>query len=305
MSTSSLYTPDATNPGSDPPDLNCSLSLRRVLFNYGMNAIAFGLAGLALLPLLAILYKILATGVPAFKWEMLVSLPAPAGATGVANGFANAILGTILMVSLAALVSVPTGVMTAVLLVEVKSDAVVASLIRFITKVLSGVPSIVVGVFAYGVIVLMTHSFSAIAGAFALAVIMLPIIVLTAEEALKSVPMSQRLASAALGGSRLQTTWRIVLTSALPGITTGILLAIARAAGETAPLLFTALFSQSWIEGPTSPTPSLSVLIFNYYNEPDPARSQLAWTASLVLVALVLITSVLSRLITRNRLKIR
>ncbi|MBD2123514.1 phosphate ABC transporter permease PstA [Trichocoleus sp. FACHB-262] len=304
MSTNSVPTPPPSIEANFVDTLSCPLLLRRVLFSYGMTAIAFSLAGLALLPLLAILGKILAEGVPAFKWEMLVSLPAPAGVVDMPNGFAHAILGTLTMVGLASLLSIPVGILTAIFLVEFKADVAWAKIVRFMTIVLSGVPSIVVGVFAYGVIVLTTRSFSAIAGAFALAVIMLPIVVLTTEEALKLVPVSQRLASAALGGSQLQTTWRVVITSALPGITTGILLAIARAAGETAPLLFTALFSQSWLEGLTSPTPSLSVLIFNYYNEPYPERSQLAWTASLVLLLLVVVTSLISRFLTRSRLKL-
>jgi phosphate transport system permease protein len=124
--------------------------------------------------------------------------------------------------------------------------------------------------FAYGVIVLTTKDFSALAGGFALSVIMLPVITLTTEEALKLVPVNQRLASAALGGTKLQTTFRIVVKSAIPGITTGVSLAIARAAGETAPLIFTALFSQNWSDGLISPTASLPVLIFNLYNNPDP-----------------------------------
>src|SRR6476646_7598131 len=255
MSTNSVPTPTSSTESNFVDTLSGPLSLRRVLFSYGMSAIAFSLAGLALLPLLAILGKILAEGIPVFKWEMLVSLPAPAGVVDVPNGFAHAILGTLTMVGLASLLSIPIGILTAIFLVEFKADAAWARIVRFMTTVLSGVPSIVVGVFAYGVIVLNTHSFSAIAGAFALAVIMLPIVVLTTEEALKLVPIPQRLASAALGGSRVQTTWRIVVTSALPGITTGVLLAIARAAGETAPLLFTALFSQSWLEGLTNPAP--------------------------------------------------
>jgi phosphate transport system permease protein len=154
--------------------------------------------------------------------------------------------------------------------------------------------------FAYGVVVLTTKEFSALAGGFALSVIMLPVITLTTEEALKLVPVNQRLASAALGGTKLQTTFRIVVKSAIPGITTGVSLAIARAAGETAPLIFTALFSQNWSDGLISPTASLPVLIFNLYNNPDPKINQLVWTTSIILLSLVLFFSLLSRFLGRK-----
>jgi phosphate transport system permease protein len=159
------------------------------------------------------------------------------------------------------------------------------------------------GVFAYGVLVITTKQFSAIAGGFALGVIMLPIVALTTEEALKLIPISYRLGSAALGGGRFQTTIKIVVPAAISGITTGILLAVARAAGETAPLMFTALFSQFWQEGLMSPTPSLPVLIYNYASSPFPEQNAIAWTASLVLLMLVFITGILSRIFTRKRLK--
>ncbi|HEY9845716.1 MAG TPA: phosphate ABC transporter permease PstA [Candidatus Caenarcaniphilales bacterium] len=286
-------------------ELQRPLPRGRAYFSYAMSAIAFGLTGLALLPLLAILIEILRQGLPHLRGEVFVSLPAPVGMTGVPNGFANAIMGTLLMVGIACLLSIPMGILTAIFLAEFSQGSAIASLIRFVTTVLSGVPSIVVGVFAYGVVVLAMKQFSALAGGFALAVIMLPIVVLTTEEALKLVPVSQRLASAALGTSRLQTTFRVVIATALPGIVTGVLLAIARVAGETAPLLFTALFSQNWLTGLFSPTPSLSVMIYNYANSPYIEQTQLAWTASVVLVGLVLLISVLSRLVTRQRLKIR
>ncbi|MBD2464512.1 phosphate ABC transporter permease PstA [Oscillatoria sp. FACHB-1407] len=286
-------------------DLSSPLPMKRRLFSIGMTTLAFVLAAIALLPLGAVLVEILKQGLPNLRWEVLVSLPAPIGMEDVSNGFGNAIVGTFIMVGLAALFSVPVGMLAAIFLSEFGQKAAVTETIRFIVTVLSGVPSIVVGVFAYGVIVFTTKQFSAIAGSFALAVVMLPIIVLSTEEALKLVPTNQRLASSALGANRLQTTLRVVVTSALPGITTGILLAIARAAGETAPLLFTALFSQNWPDplpgGLFSPMPSMSVLIYNYANSPFVEQNQMAWTASLVLVGLVLLTSILSRLVTRQR----
>ncbi|MEB3178295.1 MAG: phosphate ABC transporter permease PstA [Nostocaceae cyanobacterium] len=282
-------------------ELRKPLTFWRLLFSYGMTAIAFVFTALALIPLLSILAEIIGRGLSKLKPEVLVSLPAPPGLEGVTNGFANAIVGTIITVGIAAILSIPCGVMTGIYLAEFGKESRLANIVRFITQILTGVPSIVVGVFAYGVIVLTTKKFSALAGGFALSIIMLPIITLTVEEALKLIPMSLRLASAALGGTRLQTTFHVVVTAALPGITTGILLAIARAAGETAPLIFTALFSQTWSEGLFSPSASLSVLIYNNANSPYPEQNELAWTASIVLLGLVLFINIASRLLTRKR----
>ncbi|WP_373527066.1 phosphate ABC transporter permease PstA [Nostoc sp.] len=275
----------------------CSpLPPERVIFAYTMNAIAFGFTGIALIPLFSILWEILVRGISGIKPEIFVK-------TVIDNGFANAILGTIIMVGIGAVLSIPTGIMTGIFLAEFGQTSPIAGIVRFIASILTGVPSIVVGIFAYGIIVLVTKGFSAIAGGFALAVIMLPVIVLTTEESLKLIPISQRLASAALGGTRFQTTSRIVVAAAIPGITTGILLAVARAAGETAPLIFTALFSFDWSEklGLLSPTASLPVLIFNLYNDPDPEKSQLVWTTSIVLLSLILCVSIVSRLVIRQR----
>lgn len=279
--------------------------MARMVFSQGMTAIALVLTTLALLPLLSVLIEILRQGLPTLKWEVLTSLPAPVGSVGVPNGFANAIVGTLTMVGLGSLISIPIGILAAIFLAEFGKQTAIARTLRFVVTILSGIPSIVVGVFAYGVIVLAARSFSALAGGFALAVIMLPIVILSTEEALKLVPVPQRLASAALGSTHLQTTFRIVVVAALPGITTGILLAIARAAGETAPLIFTALFTQNWSEGLLKPTPSLSVLIYNYANSAYAEQNQLAWSASVILVGMVLLISLISRFVTRNRLKSR
>lgn len=279
------------------------LSLLRTSFNISMTVLAFALTGLALLPLFSILWEILRQGLPQLTWEVFTSLPAPIGVENQPNGFANAIVGTLTMVAIAALLSVPLGVMTGIFLAEFARGSTVANTIRFVTVILSSVPSVIVGVFAYGVLVITTKKFSALAGGFALSTIMLPIVALTTEEALKLVPSYYRLGSAALGGGRFQTTFRIVLPAALPAITTGVLLAVARAAGETAPLMFTALFSQFWQEGLLSPTPSLPVLIYNYASSPFKEQNAIAWTASCVLILIVLITNILSRLATRNKTK--
>jgi phosphate transport system permease protein len=275
----------------------CSpLPTRRRLFTYVMNGLAFGFTALAVVPLLSVLLEILRRGLSGLNPNMFVK-------SVIEDGFANAILGTTVMVGIAMLLSIPTGIMTGIFLAEFGQTNPIANFVRFITTILTGVPSIVVGVFAYGVIVFTTKSFSALAGGFALSVIMLPVVVLTTEEALKLVPTAQRLASAALGGTRYQTTFKVVLSSAIPGITTGVLLAVARAAGETAPLLFTALFSLDWSQNLFSPTASLPVLIFNLYNDPAPEKYQLVWTTSIVLLAFVLCISIFSRMITNKRTK--
>lgn len=282
-------------------NLTAPLPLSRRLISGGATAIALLLTVLAVLPLLSLLLEILRRGLPGLSWEVFVSLPAPVGMTNMANGFGNALLGTLIMVTVASLISVPIGIMTAIFLSEFGQGSGVTEGISFVVKVLSGVPSIVVGVFAYAVVVLATRQFSALAGSFALAVVMLPVVVLATVGALRLVPTQQRLASAALGGDRLQTTFRVVVATALPGITTGVLLAVARAAGETAPLIFTALFSANWPQRLTSPTPAMSVLIYNYARSPFTEQTEMAWTASLVLLAFVLTINVLARWVTRKR----
>jgi phosphate transport system permease protein len=265
-----------------------------------MTISALVLTVLALLPLFSILFSILQQGLPQLSWQTFTSLPAPTGMVGEPDGFGNAIIGTAVMVGIATLMSVPIGMMTAIFLAEFSQGSAIASGVRFVITILSGVPSIVVGVFAYAVIVITTKEFSALAGSFALSVVMLPIIVLSTESALLLVPKTQRLASAGLGASRFQTTLKIVLAAALPGIVTGILLAIARAAGETAPLIFTALFSDNWFDTLLSPTSSLSVLIYNYISSGFVEKYNMAWTAALVLLGLILLLNIGSRLLTRK-----
>ncbi|MEM1394750.1 MAG: phosphate ABC transporter permease PstA, partial [Cyanobacteria bacterium P01_H01_bin.150] len=250
---------------------------------------------LALLPLFSIVWEILGRGLSNLKPEMFVKQV-------IDFGFANAIVGTLTMVTIGSLFSIPLGVMTGIFLSEFGGNSKFASVVRFVTTILAGVPSIVVGVFAYGVFVATTKQFSAVAGGFALGVIMLPVIALTTEEVLKLVPNSLRLASAALGGNRFQTTFKVVLAAGLPGITTATLLAIARASGETAPLIFTALFSNFWAL-PNKPTASLPVLIYTFYQDDRPEIFQLVWTASIVLVGLIILLNLLSRIITSKKLK--
>jgi phosphate transport system permease protein len=284
---------------SGTTNLTTPLSLRRNLFDRGMTAIAFVLTILGIFPLISVLWNIIEKGLPGLTGTMF-SQPI------VEDGFANAIVGTLIMVAIGSLLSIPIGIATGIYLAEYDPAGKLNRTVRFLVTILTGVPSIVVGIFVYDVVVLVTKelfdfSHSAIAGGISLAIVMLPIIALTSEEVLKLVPSTLRMASAGLGGSKFQTISRIILPTALPAISTGVLLAISRATGETAPLLFTALFAQDWADNIFSPTASLPVLIFNLYNDSDPVKNQLVWTAALLLLGLVLIVNLPSRLLANRK----
>ena len=273
-------------------------SSKRNVIGLVMNCLVFACVGLALLPLLAVLSYVIVQGVSRLSPSVFTELPPPPLVPG--GGFGNAIVGTLVMVGIAALISIPFGVLAAIYLTEFSSGQV-AKWTRFATNVLSGVPSIIVGVFAYGVIVLTTRSYSAWAGGIALAILMLPIIVRTTDEALQLVPNELRQAAVGLGATDFQSVFKVVLPAALPAIITGATLAIARAAGETAPLLFTALFTQFWNSRLDEPTASLAVLVYNFATVPFKNQQELAWAASFILVFLVLVTSVIARLATAKR----
>jgi len=264
-----------------------------------MTVLAFASAAIALLPLFAVLSYVVIKGAGRLSLSLFTELPPPPLVGG--GGFGNAVLGTLITVAIGAAISIPFGILAAIFLSEFGRDTRLASWVDFFANVLSGVPSIIAGVFIYGILVVTTGSFSAVAGGAALAVLMLPIIVRTAAEALESVPNEARQAAVGLGATDFQTISRVVLPAAIPAIVTGVMLAIARAAGETAPLIFTALFSQFWLNGLWQPTPTLSVLVFNYSIVPYEGQQELAWAGSLVLVALVLITSILARFFTRRK----
>jgi phosphate transport system permease protein len=276
----------------------------RTLFNTVMTVLAFIFGILALVPLLAVLYYVIIRGFSSLNLSVFTELPpAPFAKNG---GFGNAILGTLLMVGIGAIISVPFGVLAAIYLTEFSSPKF-ARWIRFATNVLSGVPSIIAGVFAYGIVVLTLvklnlGSYSALGGGFALAILMLPIIVRTTDEALQLVPQDLRQASVGLGATNFQTVSQVVLPTALPAIMTGCTLSIARAAGETAPLIFTALFSSFWPDSILKPTASLAVLVYNFATSPYQSWQSLAWAASLILVLMVLITSIIARWVTRNKI---
>lgn len=278
--------------------LTRSPSSPRTLFSILMTVLAFICAALAILPLVAVLYYLILKGFSSFSLKIFTELPPPPMVAG--GGFGNAIAGTVIMVGIAALISIPFGVLAAIYMTEFSAGKM-SRWIRFATNVLSGVPSIIAGVFAYGIVVVLFKSFSAIAGGVALSVLMLPIIVRTTDEALQLVPQELRQASLGLGANNFETVSRVVLPAALPAIATGVTLAIARASGETAPLLFTALFSQFWPNSLLSPTPSLAVLVYNFAIVPFKNQQDLAWVAALILVLLVLITSIFARWVTRQR----
>lgn len=280
-------------------DLKRKPSSPRTLFSSGMTIMAFICAALALIPLAAVTFYVLINGASRLSPSVFTQLPPAPGLSG--GGFGNAFVGTLLTVGIAALMAIPFGIIGAIYLSEFGRDTKLAEAVNFLTNVLSGVPSIVIGAFAYSVVVLGTGTFSAVAGGFALAVLMLPTIVRTSAEALEAVPNEFRQAAIGLGSTRLQTTLRIVLPAAIPAITTGIMLALARAAGETAPVLFTASFNRFWATSLWEPIATMSRLVFDFATSPFPAQQELAWAGSLVLVLLVLITSVLSRMVIKRR----
>jgi phosphate transport system permease protein len=293
-------------PGIDRTKLQRSLRRPRTFINATLTAIVAGMTLLALVPLFSVLFMLVAKGAKRLSFEALTQLPpAPLEAGG---GFGNAIVGTLVMVGIAAAITVPVGVFTAVFLSQAEPEDRLAQVVRFASKVLTGFPSILAGVFAYGAVVLSTGGFSAVAGAVALSILMLPTIVLTSEDALRMVPSKMREAAIGMGATRTQTAWLVLLPTAIPGIATGVMLALARAAGETAPLLFTALFSHYWIAGHgkldvMQPTASLAVLIYNFAGVPFDNQLELAWAAALVLVLLVLIVNLLGQMLAARRVE--
>jgi phosphate transport system permease protein len=287
-------------------ELELSLYRPRTLFSVILSWIVTGMTLLALVPLFAVLVMLIWRGGKKLSLALFTQLPpAPLEQGG---GFGNAIIGTLIMVGLATLITIPLGVLTAVYLAQAPGGSKLASAVRFSAKVLTGFPSILAGVFAYGAIVLVTGGYSAIAGGVALSILMLPTIVLTAESAIASVPAKMKEASIGMGATTTQTVWMVLLPTAIPGILTGIMLAIARAAGETAPLLFTALFSNYWLNSGgrfdlMQPTASLAVLIYNFSGMPFKNQVELAWAAALVLVALVLITNLIGQSFSRQQVQ--
>lgn len=284
----------------DIQGLKKNTSNSRTIFNIVMTTLASLCMVGTLIPLVLVLALVLVRGIGRLDLNLFTQLPPPPGLEG--GGIANAILGTLIVVLIATLISVPFGIMTAIYLAEFSEGSKLAENVRFATNVLSGVPSIIAGVFVYALLVRSGWTgYSAVAGGVALSILMLPTIIRTTDEALKIVPQEVRWASVGVGASNYQTVLTVVLPAAIPAIITGVTLAIARAAGETAPLIFTALFSQFWPNGIFNPIASLAVLVYNFAIVPFEPQQELAWAGAFILVLLVLATSIAARLATRRR----
>lgn len=263
------------------------------------NAVVLGLSGLAALAglfmLAWILGDVILRGAPAINWQFFVKLPEPPGMAG--GGLANAIVGTLLMTAAAALIAVPFGVLCGTYLAEFGRTSLLGRAVRFLADILVSAPSIVVGVFVYLVMVKPMGHFSGWAGACSLAIIMLPVVSRTTEEMLRLVPAEMREAALALGAPYWKMMTGIIYRAAATGISTGVMLAVARVAGETAPLLFTALNSPYWLESMNEPVANLTVALFNYAMSPYDDWHALAWGAALLITAAVLAVNVFTRLL--------
>lgn len=251
----------------------------------------------ALVPVVLIFAFVVRQGMSSLDWNFFTQMPLPPGEPG--GGMANAIAGTLIICGLGALFAIPIGVLTGVYIVE-SGGGRLASAARFAADTLNGVPSIVIGLFAYVIVVVPAKQFSALAGGFALGVMMIPLITRTTEELLRLVPNSLREGALALGATRSRAVFTVVLPAALPGIITGVVLALARIAGETAPLLFTSFNNRFWSTSLTEPMSALTVQVYTYAKAAHEDWHRQAWAGALVLVAIVLICSLLARLATRR-----
>ena len=285
----------------DRRPLNFDPNLRRNRLNQLFTGIAGLFAVIAVLPLVLVLFHVLVQGGRLISVGMFSELPPAPGLEG--GGIGNAILGTLLVTLIASLIAIPVGVGGGIYLSEYSQRGWFSQFVSFGNDVLAGVPSIISGVFVYGIVVatrvFFDQSYSAMAGGIALAVLMLPTVIKTTDEGLKLVPQELRWGAYGVGASKFVTVIRITLPSAFTPIATGVVLAIARAAGETAPLIFTALFSPFWPEGIFNPIATMSVLIFNFAIMPYEAQNALAWAASFVLVMMILGANLLARWISR------
>jgi phosphate transport system permease protein len=254
----------------------------------------------AMVPLVMVLYYVAARGLPVISVTFFTHLPAPVGEPG--GGMGNAIVGSLTLIGLASLVGLPIGILGGIYLAEFGNNRF-GWTVRFFADVLSGVPSIVIGIFIYAIVVVPMRRFSALAGGAALGVMMIPTVIRTSEELIRLVPMSMREASLALGATHWRTVFRVVLLAAKGGVITGVLLAIARISGETAPLLFTAFGNPYWSTRLDEPIASLPVQIFNYAISPFQEWQAHAWAGALILVSIILILSIAARAATRGRFR--
>jgi phosphate transport system permease protein len=266
-----------------------------------MSSVFVGFCGLsvviALVPLALVLFFVLSQGVRSLNVDFFLHMPKPVGEPG--GGMANAIVGTLLVTGLGSLMAIPIGIVSGVYMSEYAGTRFSAT-VRFAADTLNGVPSIAIGVFAYGIAVLPFKQFSALAGGFALGIMMIPIIARTTEELLLLVPGTMREGALALGATRARAVFTVVVPSALPGIVTGVVLALARIAGETAPLLFTSFSNRFFTTSLMQPIATLTVQVFTYAISPYEDWHRQAWAGALVLVAIVLLCSLAARLVTQR-----
>ena len=273
------------------------MMMRRKALSSLFVAFCAGAVVLALVPLAMILFFVISQGVRALNVDFFTHMPTPVGEPG--GGMANSIVGTLILTGLGSLMAIPIGILSGVYMAEYAGSRF-ASGVRFAADTLNGVPSIVIGVFAYGVAVLPFKQFSAIAGGLALGIMMIPIIARTTEELLLLVPGTMREGALALGATRARAVFTVVLPAAAPGIVTGVVLALARVAGETAPLLFTSFNNRFFTTSVTHPISSLTVQVFTYAISPYEDWHRQAWAGALVLVTFVLVCSLLARFATRR-----
>jgi phosphate transport system permease protein len=274
----------------------------RLIWRKGLNIVMLTLTGVACFAVVAVLFMILGylvwNGGKSLNWDFFTQLPKPVGEVG--GGMANAIVGSLKLLGLAAVIGLPIGLMAGVYLAEF-GGSVFSFVTRYTTDLLNGVPSIVIGIFAYTLLVLPVKHFSAMAGGVALGVMVVPITVRATEEFLRAVPKSMREGAMALGASKWRTIATVILPAASGGIVTGMLLSLARVAGETAPLLFTAFSNRFWSPGLNQPIASLPVMIYTYAIAPYDDWHRQAWAAGLVLLAMVLVANLGCRLVLNRR----
>jgi phosphate transport system permease protein len=257
---------------------------------------------LALVPLAFVLFYVVTQGLASLSVGFFTEMPRPVGEAG--GGMANAIVGSLMVTGIGSIFAIPVGLISGIYAAEYPGTRF-ASAVRFAADTLNGVPSIVVGIFVYGIAVVPLRQFSALAGGLALGIMMIPLIMRTTEELLRLVPPTLREGALALGATRARAVFTVVVPAALPGILTGILLALARIAGETAPLLFTAFNNRFWSTDPTQPISTLTVQVFTYAVAPYDDWHRQAWAGALVLVGLVLICSLLARVATARMEKLQ
>ena len=271
---------------------------RRHVVSVAMVTLTCLAAAIAVVPLVAILIYLLRQGAGALSLDFFTRMPRPVGEAG--GGMANAIVGTLMLIGIASVVGLPVGIGAGLYLAERRGTRL-ANLVRFLADVLNGLPSIVMGIFAWQLLVRPVGHFSALAGGAAIGAMMIPLITRTTEEMVRTVPQSLREAALALGYPRWRTSLQIVLRTALGGIVTGVLVAVAHVAGETAPLLFTVLGNEFWSTNVTQPIAALPLQIFTYANSPYDEWHALAWAGALVLIGLVLVISLIARVVTRSQ----